>query len=64
MGVEPKNLIVGGNSSLNMMFDYVSQCMTHGAGSTPWCKLDQVKFACLCPVTTDISACANILGSR
>ena len=49
MGVEPKNLIVGGNSSLNMMFDYVSQCMTHGAGSTPWCKLDQVKFACPVP---------------
>ena len=49
MGVAPQNIIVGGNSSLNMMFDYVSQCMTHGAGSTPWCKLDKVKFACPVP---------------
>ena len=48
MGVKPENVIVGPTSSLNLMFDYVSQCYTHGAGSTPWCKLDKVKF--LCPV--------------
>ncbi|MBQ6708731.1 MAG: aminotransferase class I/II-fold pyridoxal phosphate-dependent enzyme [Clostridia bacterium] len=48
MEVDVKNVIVGGNSSLNMMFDFVAQCMTHGAGSTPWAKLDKVKF--LCPV--------------
>lgn len=48
MGVKPENVIVGPTSSLNLMFDYVSQCYTHGAGSTPWCKLDNVKF--LCPV--------------
>ena len=30
------------------MFDYISQCFTHGAGDTPWCKLDDIKF--LCPV--------------
>ncbi len=48
MGVKPENVIVGPTSSLNLMFDYVSQCFTHGAGSTPWCKLDKVKF--LCPV--------------
>ena len=48
MGVEPKNVIVGPNASLTLMFDYISQCYTHGAGDTPWCKLPEVKF--LCPV--------------
>ena len=48
MGVEPKNIIIGPNASLTLMFDYISQCYTHGAGSTPWCRLDKVKF--LCPV--------------
>ena len=47
--VEPENIIVYGNSSLNVMYDTVSRSMTHGVnGSTPWCKLDKVKF--LCPV--------------
>ena len=42
-------MIVYGNSSLNIMFDTVSRSMTHGVmGSTPWAKLDKVKF--LCPV--------------
>ena len=49
MGCDEKNVIVFGNASLNIMFDTVSRSMTHGVcGSTPWCKLDQVKF--LCPV--------------
>lgn len=48
MQVKPENVIVGPNASLTLMFDYISQCFTHGAGDTPWCKLDCVKF--LCPV--------------
>lgn len=49
VGVAKENVIVYGNASLNIMFDTVSRAMTHGVlGSTPWCKLDQVKF--LCPV--------------
>ncbi len=48
-GVPEKNVIVYGNSSLNIMFDTISRSMTHGVlGSTPWAKLDKVKF--LCPV--------------
>lgn len=48
-GVSEKNVIVYGNSSLNIMFDTVSRSMTHGVmGSTPWAKLEKVKF--LCPV--------------
>lgn len=47
--VSPENIIIFGNSSLNVMFDTISRSMTHGVcGSTPWCKLDKVKF--LCPV--------------
>ena len=47
--VDPENIIIYGNSSLNVMYDTVSRSMTHGVmGSTPWCKLDKVKF--LCPV--------------
>ncbi len=43
------NVIIYGNSSLNIMYDTVSRSYTHGVlGSTPWCKLDKVKF--LCPV--------------
>lgn len=50
MNVEPSSVIVGGNSSLNMMFDTVAQFMTHGSydGGTPWAKQDDIKF--LCPV--------------
>ena len=47
--VPADNIIIYGNSSLNVMFDTVSRSMTHGVmGNTPWCKLDKVKF--LCPV--------------
>lgn len=49
MSVAKDNVVVCGNSSLNIMYDTVSTSMTHGVnGSTPWCKLDKVKF--LCPV--------------
>ncbi|MDE6602946.1 MAG: aminotransferase [Lachnospiraceae bacterium] len=49
MDVSAENVIVFGNSSLAIMYDTVSRSYTHGVmGSTPWCKLDQVKF--LCPV--------------
>lgn len=46
----PKDhVIVYGNSSLNIMYDLISKAMMHGiCGSTPWHKLDKVKF--LCPV--------------
>ncbi len=50
LGVSAKEVIVGGNASLNMMFDTVSRSMTHGVmGSTPWSKLDEVKFLCPAP---------------
>ena len=46
--VDPKNVLVGGNSSVNMIFDLISQAMTHGLGGEAWGKQGDVKF--LCPV--------------
>ncbi len=49
MEVAPDNVIIYGNSSLNVMYDTVARSITNGVmGSTPWGKLDKVKF--LCPV--------------
>ena len=49
LGVEPKNILLGPNASLSLMFDYIAQAYSHGVmGSTPWSKLPEVKF--LCPV--------------
>ena len=49
-GIPAENVIVCGNSSLSIMYDTVSRSVTHGVlGSTPWCKLDQVKFLCPAP---------------
>lgn len=49
LGVTPDDVIVFGNSSLNIMYDTVLKAMQFGiCGNTPWSKLDKVKF--LCPV--------------
>lgn len=48
--VTTDEIIVGGNSSLTMMFDTISSAMAHGLlGSTPWAELKHVKFLCPCP---------------
>lgn len=50
MEVEEDEIIVCGNASLNIMYDTISRAMTHGVlGSTPWAKLDRVKFLCPAP---------------
>ena len=47
--VPTKNVIVCGNSSLNMMFDYITQCMLTGSGAEPWKDQGEIKFLCPCP---------------
>lgn len=50
LSVEPENIIVGGSSSLNLMYDYLNQCMFLGvAGCEPWNKQGKVKFICNVP---------------
>lgn len=48
--VDTKNIIIGGSSSLNLMYDYLNQCMYLGVGGgTPWSKQGKVKFICNVP---------------
>ena len=50
LDVEPKNIIIGGTSSLNLMYDYLNQCMYLGVtGCEPWSKQGKVKFICNTP---------------
>ena len=50
LDVDTKNIIIGGTSSLNLMYDYLSQCMFLGvAGCEPWSKQGKVKFICNTP---------------
>ena len=49
LDVNPKNVIIGGNSSLNMMFDIIASAFFSGfAGCEPWRK-GEVKFLCPSP---------------
>ena len=50
LGVKTSELFIGGNSSLNLMYDAVAKAMFFGteADCAPWSKADKVKF--LCPV--------------
>lgn len=49
--VNIEELIIGSNSSLNLMYDTIARCFTRGVSktSTPWSKLDNVKFLCPSP---------------
>ena len=46
----PEQVFVGGNSSLQLMYDTISKAFTHGLvhSERPWCKEPKVKW--LCPV--------------
>ena len=46
----PEQVFVGGNSSLQLMYDTISKAYTHGLlhSERPWCKEEKVKW--LCPV--------------
>jgi len=44
-------IIIGGNSSLNMMYDNIVRAMIFGVygGEQPWSKCDKIKFICPVP---------------
>ncbi len=50
LGIKDSEIIIGGNSSLALMYDSISRAMIHGVlGSVkPWSKYEKIKF--LCPV--------------
>lgn len=60
--VKPENVIIGGNSSLSLMYDFVAQCMFNGAGFTPWSQQGKVKFLCPCPGYDRHFAICEFLG--
>ena len=50
LGCKPEQVFVGGNASLQLMYDSISKAVTHGLrhSQRPWCREEKVKW--LCPV--------------
>lgn len=51
LNLPASNIVIGGNSSLNLMYDMITNGMLVGVlGATPWCKLkENIKFICPVP---------------
>lgn len=50
-GIDEKNIIVAGNSSLQLMYDALTRAMIFGTcdSKTPWCRESGLKWICVAP---------------
>ncbi|MDD3401239.1 MAG: aminotransferase [Eubacteriales bacterium] len=51
LGVDASQIFIGGNASLQLMYDVISKAYTHGLlhSVQPWSKEKTIKFLCPCP---------------
>ena len=51
LGCRPEQVFVGGNASLQLMYDTISKAYTHGLlhSERPWCREEKVKWLCPAP---------------
>ncbi len=48
--VSPENIMIFGNSSLNVMYDSIVRAFAFGImGNEPWCRQGEIKFLCPAP---------------
>ena len=59
-----ENVIVTGNSSLNIYYDLIAHAMCHGlpGGNSPWCECKNRKFLCPAPGYDRHFAVAELFG--
>lgn len=64
LGISPEQLVLGGNSSLNMMYDTISRAYNFGFFNSPrpWCKEEKIKFLCPSPGYDRHFAISEIFG--